>query len=102
MARILNGGFRPRVGSRVNTKTGPRIVQPAARPISDTDRLNWLAQKHVTLRAVEEVSAEGDGSMILMWQVQDARKSLSGHPLGDVRETIDAAMSRPNKELRNK
>lgn len=65
-----------------------------AEPPTDTDRLEWLIENHVSLTAVKEDCGE---EVALWWQVTDGKKSLSGHPVADPREAIDAAVLRQNQ-----
>ena len=58
---------------------------------SDSERLEWLITYHFSLSAVKEDMGE---SIALWWQVTDGDKSVSGHPLGDARDAIDAAIKR--------
>lgn len=61
--------------------------------ILDGDRIDWLADKHVTLTAVKERWSE---DIAQFWQVTDGKKSLSGHPDALIRVAIDNAMRREN------
>jgi hypothetical protein len=57
--------------------------------ILDGDRLDWLADNHLTLTAVKEMWSE---DIVQFWQVTAAKKSLSGHPESLIRVAIDNAM----------
>jgi len=60
--------------------------------VLDGDRLDFLADQHLTLTAVKE--SLGDGCKALYWQVTNGKKSLSGHPEPLIRVAVDNAMRR--------
>lgn len=73
-----------------------RAARPQPAPLPQTEQptdgemLDWLEAKHFTLHASRE--SAGDDELTLWWQVQDSKKSISGHPLGNARAAIAAAM----------
>lgn len=92
MSRIINGGFRPKIGSKINTSKGPRIVQPQERVNTDTDRLNWLD--------AVMVNANARNGTCYGWRfdINHNRAALTDNniPALNIREAIDAAMRGPN------
>ena len=58
----------------------------------DAELLDWLEEKHYALHPIKE--AAGDDQYTLWWQVTDKRKSISGHPLGNIRAAIRAEVER--------
>lgn len=61
----------------------------------DAELLDWLEEKHYALHPIKE--AAGDDQYTLWWQVTDKRKSISGHPLGNIRAAIRAARAAERK-----
>ena len=61
----------------------------------DAELLDWLEEKHYALHPIKE--AAGDDQYTLWWQVTDKRKSISGHPLGNIRAAIRAAIAAERK-----
>ena len=57
--------------------------------MADKRRLDWLDANRANLVSITEKWSEEN---VLWWQVQKGKKSLSGHPVADIREAIDAAM----------
>ena len=71
-------------------------AQPAVQqPAEDAELLDWLEEKHYALHPIKE--AAGDDQYTLWWQVTDKRKSISGHPLGNIRAAIRAARAAERK-----
>lgn len=62
---------------------------------SDSEMLDWLEAQHFSLHASREPA--GDDEITLWWQVVDRKKSISGHPLGNARDAIRAAMKEAKK-----
>lgn len=73
-----------------------RRCAEATGSVSDTARLDWLIENDASLTATEE--RVGCLETVLWWKVTKDRSSLSGHPLGDARAAIDAAMARQNAQ----
>ena len=73
----------------------PAVQQPAEDAPSDTELLEWLEEKHYALHPIKE--DQGDDTYTLWWQVTDKRKSISGHPLGNIRAAIRAARAAERK-----
>ena len=61
----------------------------------DAELLDWLEEKHYALHPIKE--DQGDDTYTLWWQVTDKRKSISGHPLGNIRAAIRAARAAERK-----
>jgi len=57
--------------------------------ILDGDRLDWLDENRANLVSLRE---KWDDEIVLWWQVQKGKKSLSGHPEALIRVAIDNAM----------
>ena len=71
-------------------------AQPAVQqPAEDAELLEWLEEKHYALHPIKE--DQGDDTYTLWWQVTDKRKSISGHPLGNIRAAIRAARAAERK-----
>ncbi len=62
---------------------------------SDAELLDWLEEKHYALHPIKE--DQGDDTCTLWWQVTDKDKSISGHPLGNIRAAIRAARAAERK-----
>lgn len=56
MARIINGGFRPKVGSTIQTSRGPRIVKSRA-------RIDWEKKRDEVLEALADGHPNHEGYM---------------------------------------
>lgn len=61
----------------------------------DAELLEWLEEKHYALHPIKE--DQGDDTYTLWWQVTDKDKSISGHPLGNIRAAIRAARAAERK-----
>jgi hypothetical protein len=59
----------------------------------DAGRLDWLHDNEAALESHRERFG-ADGGWTIWWNVVKCGKSISGHPLGDPRAAIDAAMAR--------
>ena len=71
-------------------------AQPAVQqPAEDAELLDWLEEKHYALHPIKE--DQGDDTYTLWWQVTDKDKSISGHPLGNIRAAIRAARAAERK-----
>lgn len=70
-----------------------RLRRIAPQLLADKRRLDWLDANRANLVSITEKWSEEN---VLWWQVQKDKKSLSGHPVADIREAIDAAMGEPN------
>ena len=71
-------------------------AQPAVQqPAEDAELLEWLEEKHYALHPIKE--DQGDDTYTLWWQVTDKDKSISGHPLGNIRAAIRAARAAERK-----
>lgn len=77
--------YKEMLAARPQPAPLPQTEQP-----TDGEMLDWLEAKHFTLHASRE--SAGDDELTLWWQVQDSKKSISGHPLGNARAAIAAAM----------
>ena len=72
------------------------LAEQAQEPkAEDAELLDWLEEKHYALHPIKE--AAGDDQYTLWWQVSDKRKSISGHPLGNIRAAIRAARAAERK-----
>jgi len=81
-------------------RLGPRAAQPlkaeqAKDAAEDAELLEWLEEKHYALHPIKE--DQGDDTYTLWWQVTDKDKSISGHPLGNIRAAIRAARAAERK-----
>ena len=76
--------------------SGQAAAQPAVQqPAEDAELLDWLEEKHYALHPIKE--DQGDDTYTLWWQVTDKDKSISGHPLGNIRAAIRAARAAERK-----
>lgn len=73
----------------------PLKAEQAKDAAEDAELLDWLEEKHYALHPIKE--AAGDDQYTLWWQVTDKRKSISGHPLGNIRAAIRAARAAERK-----
>lgn len=64
----------------------------------DTQRLDWMESARLKAVPFSEQSQLDEGMHYLWWQIVDGRKSVSGHPLGSLREAIDAARASSTKD----
>ena len=71
------------------------LAEQAKDAAEDAELLDWLEEKHYALHPIKE--AAGDDQYTLWWQVTDKRKSISGHPLGNIRAAIRAAIAAERK-----
>lgn len=71
------------------------LVEQAKDAAEDAELLDWLEEKHYALHPIKE--DQGDDTYTLWWQVTDKRKSISGHPLGNIRAAIRAARAAERK-----
>lgn len=65
--------------------------EPPGDSHADTERLDWLETTRLRAVPFSERSNLDEGMEYLWWQIVDGKKSISGHPLGTLREAIDAA-----------
>ena len=86
--------FRSEIFSLLNEVT-PLKAEQAKDAAEDAELLDWLEEKHYALHPIKE--AAGDDQYTLWWQVTDKRKSISGHPLGNIRAAIRAARAAERK-----
>jgi len=86
--------FRSEIFSLLNEVT-PLKAEQAKDAAEDAELLDWLEEKHYALHPIKE--AAGDDQYTLWWQVTDKRKSISGHPLGNIRAAIRAAIAAERK-----
>jgi len=68
---------------------------PTVHEVEDAKRLDWLSSHEANLVSHREMLGEGYG---IWWNVVKRNKSLSGHPLGSVRDAIDAAIAACRKD----
>lgn len=71
------------------------LAEQAKDAAEDAELLDWLEERHYALHPVKE--DQGDDTYTLWWQVTDKRKSISGHPLGNIRAAIRAARAAERK-----
>lgn len=87
-------GWEPTAQEAWNTRA--LLAEQAQEPkAEDAELLDWLEEKHYALHPIKE--AAGDDQYTLWWQVTDKRKSISGHPLGNIRAAIRAARAAERK-----
>ena len=75
--------------------TQPLKAEQAKDAAEDAELLEWLEEKHYALHPIKE--DQGDDTYTLWWQVTDKDKSISGHPLGNIRAAIRAARAAERK-----
>ena len=96
---FVMGGGQPGDQSAIDaiSRHAPDVpaVRDAAVVTLDTKRLDWLENNEAHLVSHREKLGDGYG---IWWNVVKRGKSLSGHPLGRVRDAIDAAIARVKKE----
>lgn len=73
----------------------PLKAEQAKDAAEDAELLEWLEEKHYALHPIKE--DQGDDTYTLWWQVTDKDKSISGHPLGNIRAAIRAARAAERK-----
>ena len=73
----------------------PLKAEQAKDAAEDAELLDWLEEKHYALHPIKE--DQGDDTYTLWWQVTDKDKSISGHPLGNIRAAIRAARAAERK-----
>lgn len=73
----------------------PLKAEQAKDAAEDAELLDWLEERHYALHPVKE--DQGDDTYTLWWQVTDKDKSISGHPLGNIRAAIRAARAAERK-----
>jgi len=83
------------VGALHGASTVAALKARVAELEKDAELLDWLEEKHYALHPIKE--AAGDDQYTLWWQVTDKRKSISGHPLGNIRAAIRAARAAERK-----
>jgi len=71
------------------------LAEQAKDAAEDAELLEWLEEKHYALHPIKE--DQGDDTYTLWWQVTDKDKSISGHPLGNIRAAIRAARAAERK-----
>lgn len=71
------------------------LAEQAKDAAEDAELLEWLEEKHYALHPIKE--DQGDDTYTLWWQVTDKDKSISGHPLGNIRVAIRAARAAERK-----
>ena len=71
------------------------LAEQAKDAAEDAELLDWLEERHYALHPVKE--DQGDDTYTLWWQVTDKDKSISGHPLGNIRAAIRAARAAERK-----
>lgn len=76
-------------------KAQPLKAEQAKDAAEDAELLEWLEEKHYALHPIKE--DQGDDTYTLWWQVTDKDKSISGHPLGNIRAAIRAARAAERK-----
>lgn len=67
------------------------MSHPAAPDSEDAARLDWLDSQEADVRFHRDHDLAGDGEYLIMVRIVKGEKSISGHPLGYVRDAIDAA-----------
>ena len=77
------------------TAAQPLKAEQAKDAAEDAELLDWLEEKHYALHPIKE--DQGDDTYTLWWQVTDKDKSISGHPLGNIRAAIRAARAAERK-----
>ena len=65
---------------------------------ADTSRLNWLEENEASLTTHREKLADG---YTIWWNVVKHGRSISGHPLGNARAAIDAAIAAVQEKTEN-
>jgi hypothetical protein len=78
-----------------STAAQPLKAEQAKDAAEDAELLEWLEEKHYALHPIKE--DQGDDTYTLWWQVTDKDKSISGHPLGNIRAAIRAARAAERK-----
>jgi len=79
-------------GVKTPTRGTELFAHPAGGDAGDAARLDWLEANEADLVTHRESENEA-GEYSIWWNVVKRGESISGHPLGEVREAIDFAMN---------
>lgn len=94
-SRMIERVGRDKASAIEAWNTRALLAEQAKDAAEDAELLEWLEEKHYALHPIKE--DQGDDTYTLWWQVTDKDKSISGHPLGDIRAAIRAARAAERK-----